>query len=126
MNTIFRLYGLNKLEPGLYKRWVFAGNSLAIVRTAPALRELRCTLDKVVNPVLANRLPTPLSQQFYQPYLAQEPLLAVLYVEMHQVYCLKPPPLLALSGALNSACICVRRVFQRVGLGSSFEGCCRL
>jgi hypothetical protein len=63
MNTIFCLYGLNKLEPGLYKRWVFAGNSLAIVRTAPALRELRCTLDKVVNPVLANRLLTPLSQQ---------------------------------------------------------------
>jgi hypothetical protein len=32
-----------------------------IIQTALALLELRCALNKVVNLVLANRLPTPLS-----------------------------------------------------------------
>jgi hypothetical protein len=32
-----------------------------IIQTAPALLEFRYALDKVVNLVLANRLPTPLS-----------------------------------------------------------------
>jgi hypothetical protein len=55
---------MNQREPGPDKRWVLADSSLAIIWTTPALLELRGTLNKVIYPVLTNRLATALSQQF--------------------------------------------------------------
>jgi hypothetical protein len=55
---------MNQRELWPDKRRVLAGSSLAIVRAAPALFELRGTLDEVIYLVLANSLATTLSQQF--------------------------------------------------------------
>ncbi|KAH3938603.1 hypothetical protein HBH53_249290 [Parastagonospora nodorum] len=62
-DPILLLHTLNQCEPGLDNRWVLAGSSLAIIWTAPACSQLRSTLNKVINPVLANRLASALSEQ---------------------------------------------------------------